>query len=101
MLSIIISSLFDPKGVYLILGRINGLNRFGMCNIGVRPTFGENKLVMEIHFFLDEVINLYGKRIKIKFLERIRDEKTFPSSNDLVNQLKNDKTICLNLSSKY
>ena len=93
--------LLPKKGVYLVVGRINGLNTFGMCNIGIRPTFGENKLVMEIHFFLDEVINLYGKRIKIKFLERIRDEKTFPSSNDLVNQLKNDKTICLNLSSKY
>ena len=93
--------LLPKKGVYLVLGRINGLNKFGMCNIGVRPTFGENKLVMEIHFFLDEFINLYGKRIKIKFLERIRDEKEFPSSNDLVNQLKNDKIICLNLSSKF
>tara|TARA_B100001248_G_scaffold98449_1_gene73079 strand:+ start:25 stop:963 length:939 start_codon:yes stop_codon:yes gene_type:complete len=93
--------LLPKKGVYLVLGRINGLNRFGMCNIGIRPTFGENKLVMEIHFFLDEILNLYGKRIKIKFLERIRDEKKFPSSKDLVNQLENDKMICLNLSSKY
>ena len=93
--------LLPKKGVYLVLGRINGLNTFGMCNIGVRPTFGENKLVMEIHFFLDEVLNLYGKRIKVKFLERIRDERLFPSSKDLVNQLENDKMICLNLSSKY
>ena len=93
--------LLPKKGVYLVLGRINGLNTFGMCNIGVRPTFGEDKLVMEIHFFLDEVINLYGKSIKIKFLERIRDEKKFLSSNDLVNQLKNDKIICLDISSKY
>ena len=93
--------LLPKKGVYLVLGRINGLNTFGMCNIGVRPTFGENKLVMEIHFFLDEVLNLYGKRIKVKFLERIRDEKKFPSSKDLINQLKNDKMICLKLSSEY
>ena len=93
--------LLPKKGVYLVLGRINGLNTFGMCNIGVRPTFGEDKLVMEIHFFLDQVINLYGKRIKVKFLERIRDEKKFPSSNELVHQLKNDKMICLNLSNKY
>ena len=93
--------LLPKKGVYLVLGRINGLNTFGMCNIGLRPTFGENRLVMEIHFFLDEVLNLYGKRIKIKFLERIRDEKKFPSSKVLVNQLENDKMVCLNLSSKY
>ena len=95
------NQILPKKGVYLVLGRINGLNTFGMCNIGVRPTFGENKLVMEIHFFLDEVLNLYGKRIKVKFLERIRDERLFPSSKDLVNQLENDKMICLNLSSKY
>ena len=58
------NQLLPKNGVYLVLGRINGLNTFGMCNIGTRPTFGENKLVMEIHFFLDEVLNLYGKRIK-------------------------------------
>ena len=32
-----------------------------MCNLGVRPTFEENELIMEVHFFLDEVDNLYGK----------------------------------------
>ena len=95
------NQLFPKKGVYLVRGRIIGLNAFGMCNIGVRPTFGENKLVMEIHFFLDDALNLYGKSIRIEFLERIRDEKKFPTSKDLIKQLKNDKHTCLELSSKY
>ena len=82
------NQLFPKIGVYLVRGRIIGLNAFGMCNIGVRPTFGENKLVMEIHFFHDEVLNLYGEMVKIEFLERIRDEKKFPTSKDLVKQLK-------------
>ena len=52
-----------PKiGVYLIHGSINGLNAFGMCNLGVIPTFSEKNLVMEIHFFHDRVENLYGKK---------------------------------------
>ena len=91
-----------PKiGVYLIHGRINGLNAFGMCNLGVRPTFSEKNLVMEIHFFHDRVVNLYGKKVKVEFLERIRDEKKFPTSKDLIKQLNIDKQTCLEISNKY
>ncbi len=91
-----------PKiGVYLIHGRINGLNAFGMCNLGVRPTFSEKNLVMEIHFFHDQVENLYGKKVKVEFLERIRDEKKFPTSKDLIKQLNIDKQTCLEISNKY
>ena len=91
-----------PKiGVYLIHGRINGLNTFGMCNLGLRPTFSEKKLVMEIHFFHDQIDNLYGKKVKVEFLERIRDEKKFPTSKDLIKQLNIDKQTCLEISNKY
>ena len=91
-----------PKiGVYLIHGRINGLNAFGMCNLGVRPTFSEKNLVMEIHFFHDRAANLYGKKVRVEFLERIRDEVKFPSSEKLINQLKRDKQKCLELKGKY
>ena len=91
-----------PKiGVYLIHGRSNGLNAFGMCNLGVRPTFGEKNLVMEIHFFHDEIANLYGKKVKVDFLERIRDEKKFPTSKELIKQLNIDKQTCLKIANKY
>ena len=91
-----------PKiGVYFIHGRINGLNAFGMCNIGVRPTFSEKNLVMEIHFFHDGITNLYGKKVNVEFLERIRDEKKFPTSKELIKQLKIDKQTCLEISNKY
>ena len=91
-----------PKiGVYLIHGRINGLHAFGMCNLGVRPTFSEKNLVMEIHFFHDQVDNLYGKKVKVEFLERIRDEKKFPTSKDLIKQINIDKQTCLEISNKY
>ena len=95
------NQLLPKMGVYLIHGRINGLNTFGMCNIGIRPTFGEKNLVMEIHFFHDGISNLYGKKVKVEFLERIRDEKKFPTSKDLVKQLNIDKQTCLEISNKY
>ena len=72
-----------------------------MCNLGVRPTFSEKNLVMEIHFFHDQVYNLYGKKVKVEFLERIRDEKKFPTSKDLIKQLNIDKQTCLEISNKY
>ena len=93
--------MFPKNGVYLVLGRIVGLNTYGMCNIGVRPTFGEDKLVMEVHLFHEKELNLYGERIEIEFLERIRDERKFPSSKELIKQLKIDKLICLGLVNKY
>ena len=88
-------------GVYFTRGRINGLQLYGMCNFGTRPTFNEEDLVMEIHFFHDEVINLYGNEIRVEFLERIRDEKKFRSSEDLKSQLIKDKQKCLELQGKY
>ena len=72
-----------------------------MCNFGVRPTFNEDELVMEIHFFHDNLDDLYGKEIRVEFLERIRDEKKFPSSEILIKQLKIDKQKCLELQGKY
>ena len=72
-----------------------------MCNLGVRPTFSEKNLVMEIHFFHDRAANLYGKKVRVEFLERIRDEKKFPTSKDLIKQLNIDKQTCLEISNKY
>ena len=95
------NQLVPANGVYFIRGRIIGLQAFGMCNFGVRPTFNEDELIMEIHFFHDKLDDLYGKDIRVEFLERIRDEKKFPSSEDLIKQLKIDKQKCLELQGKY
>ena len=95
------NQLMPKSGVYLVRGRFIGHHAFGMCNFGIRPTFGERKLVMEIHFFQDFIHDLYEKEIRIEFLERIRDEVKFPSSIDLINQLKKDKQKCLGLKGKY
>ena len=42
--------ILPKNGVYLIRGKFIGLELFGMCNLGIRPTFNESKLIMEIHF---------------------------------------------------
>ena len=91
-----------PKiGVYLTRCIINGLSRYGMCNFGVRPTFGEGELVLEVHLFDEEQNDLYDDCMWVEFLERIRDEKNFSSVEKLVEQLERDKSNCLSLKYKY
>ena len=93
--------LLPKKGVYFTRCIINGLNHYGMCNFGIRPTFGENDLVLEVHLFDETSQDLYDSCIWIEFLERIRDEKKFPSAKELIKQLKKDEEICLSLKYKY
>ena len=95
------NQLIPASGVYCIRGRINGKNLYGMCNLGVRPTFGETDFVMEAHFIDQDLDNLYNKRITVEFLERIRDEKKFSNPQELIKQLNKDKEFCMRLMQKY
>ena len=95
------NQLIPANGVYCIRGRINGNSLYGMCNLGVRPTFDETDFVMEVHFFQNEVDDIYSKIITVEFLERVRDEKKFLNPKELIKQLEKDKEICMRLIQKY
>ena len=95
------NQLIPANGVYCIRGRINGNSLYGMCNLGVRPTFDETDFVMEVHFFQNEVDDIYSKIITVEFLERVRDEKKFSNPKELIEQLEKDKEICMRLIQKY
>jgi riboflavin kinase/FMN adenylyltransferase len=60
-----------------------------MLNLGPRPTFGENQAVVEAHLF-DVNLDLYGARVRIDFVERLRDTQRFNGVEALVAQLKVD-----------
>ena len=96
-----LNQLLPKDGVYLARGRVAGKQLYGMCNLGVRPTFNEGNFVMEVHFFDCHDVDLYSKNIRIEFLERVRDEIKFVSIDDLVSQLTQDKNHCLGLLKKY
>ncbi|MBH31667.1 MAG: hypothetical protein CMG71_06730 [Candidatus Marinimicrobia bacterium] len=89
------TQMLPYQGVYLARGMVDGKWLYGMANLGTRPTFDEKDFVMEIHFFDNEVEDLYDEKFEIQFLERIRDEKKFNSAENLVNQLNLDKVYCL------
>ena len=95
------NQLMPKTGVYLARGRVNDDFIVGMCNFGTRPTFNERELVMEINFFTSSLDDIYNREIYIEFLERIRDEKKFDNSDQLVKQLHQDREYCLELKKKY
>ena len=82
--------LIPYGGVYHSLVRVREVTYEGMTNIGTRPTVGgSDALTVETHIFgFDEMI--YGEQISVGFLERIRDERRFPSLDALRAQLKAD-----------
>ncbi|MFP2927908.1 bifunctional riboflavin kinase/FAD synthetase [Pyxidicoccus sp. 3LG] len=61
----------------------------GAANIGVKPTFGGTEVTIEAHL-LDFSGDLYGKELRVQFLERLRPEQRFGSVAELVGQIKRD-----------
>ncbi len=83
--------LIPQNGVYAVTVSIDNSIYQGMMNIGNRPTVetnGERKV--EVHI-LNFSGNLYGKKLQISCVDRIRDEKKFTSLDELKSQLKEDK----------
>ncbi|HEX4049093.1 MAG TPA: riboflavin kinase [Elusimicrobiota bacterium] len=79
-----------PRGVWRV--RVRGTtvgDRLGACNVGVRPTLGGVRLVVEVHIpgFRG---NLYGRTLSLAFLTAIRAEKKFPSLAALKAQIRRD-----------
>ena len=96
-------SLYEPlklvpsDGVYLVRVETAGKQRYGMCNIGVKPTVGTtNSRTIETNIFdFDEEI--YGLPIRLTFLRKIRDERRFADLRELSIQLALDKESCLSI----
>lgn len=85
-----ISPLFLANGVYAV--RIKHKNTIynGMVNIGIRPTFEQHELVIEVNLF-DFSDDLYGQDLILFFVDRIRDEMKFPDIEALKHQISLDK----------
>jgi len=85
--------VIPAKGVYAVECMIDEKKIGGMMNIGFRPTFNDlDQRTLEVHLFnFDD--DIYGKVLKVEFIEKIRDEKKFNSKEELIAQLKHDKKI--------
>lgn len=76
-------------GVYAVRCTVDGVVYDGVCNVGTRPTFGGGPEMIEVHL-LDTEIDLYGRTVRVAFVDRIRNEQRFASIDALVAQIAAD-----------
>ncbi len=77
------------NGVYLSYVRVDGRDYKGMSNVGVRPSVDGRTRLLETHLFGYRG-NLYGRTLKVRLVEKIRDERKFRSVDELRQQLERD-----------
>ena len=78
-------------GVYAVKVRVEGDMQLhhGMMNIGHRPTYGVNELTLETNIFRFRE-NIYGKKIRVEFCKKLRNERRFDTISELARQLSED-----------
>ncbi|MDA9647765.1 riboflavin biosynthesis protein RibF [Candidatus Pelagibacter sp.] len=83
--------VLPQPGVYAVrVFRKNNLKSLkGIANLGYRPTFNQNKILLEVHLF-NFSGNLYNKHLSVNFLKFIRKEKKFKNVDELKSQIKKD-----------
>ena len=65
----------------------------GACaavSVGVRPTFGTGRAVLVEAYLIDRDTDLYGRRLAVQFIQRLRGERRFESADALVDQMRAD-----------
>lgn len=80
------------SGVFVV--RVHGLDageagRPAMANLGTRPTVDGTQLLLEVHIF-DFAEDIYGRELRIEFVEKLRDERKFDGIDALKAQLAKD-----------
>jgi riboflavin kinase / FMN adenylyltransferase len=78
--------VYPGHGVYV--ARADGA--CAAVNVGVRPTFGTGRAVLVEAYLLDRDVDLYGRKLRIDFLRRLRGERRFESVDALVEQMHRD-----------
>lgn len=95
--------LLDPQkvvpahGIYAVSVLISGARKGGMMSIGTRPAVKDSTGVhLEVHLF-DFIDNIYGEELTVHFLQRIREERYYPSMAMLQAAMQEDEVMCRNI----
>jgi riboflavin kinase/FMN adenylyltransferase len=91
------NELIPPGGVYATTAIVNGVAYPSITNIGTRPTFENgSENVIETHL-MDFDRDLYDTRLRLGFVQRLRDEKKFDAVDALRRQIESDRTAARDL----
>jgi riboflavin kinase/FMN adenylyltransferase len=84
-------ALIQPgHGIYAARASFDGESRCAAVNVGVRPTFKTDLVVLVEAYLLDWQGDLYGRQLTIEFLARLRGERRFGSAAALIEQMHRD-----------
>lgn len=90
-----------PKtGIYAVTVEYHNRLYKGVANIGYSPTFNDNEFTVEVHI-LEFNENIYDQKIRVNFIERIRDEKKFGDIAELKNQINQDIKVARKILVAY
>jgi riboflavin kinase/FMN adenylyltransferase len=89
-----VTCMIPAYGVYCVTVTLDGKDMPAICNIGVRPTFTEDELSMEVHVLNADLEHQYGKPVEIRFKHFVREERKFESKDALIEQIKKDIEHC-------
>lgn len=78
-----------PGGIFIARVVVGGSALPALAYIGNRPTFFETGISVEVHC-LDFRGSLYGRRVRVQFLKKLRNDRTFPDAGALVRRMKKD-----------
>ena len=89
--------IVPQNGVYVTRTKYQNMTYQSVTNIGHNPTFKDGKqLHIETNIF-DFDTDIYGEKLEIEFLKKLRDERKFPTVNDLINQIREDVLVARRL----
>ncbi|MDQ6919896.1 MAG: bifunctional riboflavin kinase/FAD synthetase [Candidatus Dormibacteraeota bacterium] len=88
-LTVQLNKLVPVQGIYAVRVKSPGGRHLGALNIGYRPTFGGDRLTIEV-YLLDFDGDLYGQQLEVSFVARLRDEKKFGSAEELAEAIARD-----------
>ncbi|MBI3046858.1 MAG: bifunctional riboflavin kinase/FAD synthetase [Acidobacteria bacterium] len=85
------NELIPPHGVYATTLEVDGVVHAAITNIGVNPTFGDGTATsIETHVLHYNGVELYGRRVQLGFVQRLRDERRFAEVDGLRAQIEAD-----------
>lgn len=89
------NELIPDHGVYVTAVHIPSFDRTfpAVTNIGVRPTIYQNSLTTVESHLLDFTADVYRERVRLFFLRRLREERAFDSTTDLMGQIRRDVEV--------
>ena len=81
--------LLPRDGIYAVWAQVGSERIMGAASLGLRPTFGAGARRLEA-FLLDWNDDLYGDRVRVEFVKRLRDELRFANAQELAQQIAKD-----------